>query len=70
MTNKQEIIDWMKTNFTSSAPASYIISELEKLDMDAEISDDEIETESKRYGVHGVLFSDGAKWYKEQLKSK
>ena len=35
-----------------------------------EISDEEIETESKRYGVHGVLFSDGAKWYREELKSK
>ena len=30
-------------------------------------SDDEIEVERKRYGVHGVLFSDGAKWMKEQI---
>jgi len=29
--------------------------------------DNEIELESKRYGVHGVLFSDGAKWMKEQI---
>jgi hypothetical protein len=30
-------------------------------------SDEEIELESKKYGVHGVLFSDGAKWIKEQI---
>ena len=30
-------------------------------------SDEEIEVERKRYGVHGVLFSDGAKWMKEQI---
>ena len=30
-------------------------------------SDEDIEVERKRYGVHGVLFSDGAKWMKEQI---
>jgi hypothetical protein len=30
-------------------------------------SDEDIEVERKRYGVHGVLFSDGAKWIKEQI---
>jgi hypothetical protein len=30
-------------------------------------SDEEIEVERKRYGVHGVLFSDGAKWIKKQI---
>ena len=29
-------------------------------------SDEEIELESKKYGVHGVLFNDGAKWMKNQ----
>jgi hypothetical protein len=30
-------------------------------------SEHEIEVERKRYGVHGVLFSDGAKWRREQI---
>lgn len=30
-------------------------------------SDEEIEVERKRYGVHGVLFSDGALWIKKQI---
>ena len=30
-------------------------------------SDEEIEVERKRYGVHGVLFSDGALWVKKQI---
>ena len=30
-------------------------------------SDEEIELESKKYGVHGVLFNDGALWIKKQI---
>ena len=41
-----------------------IISFMEPIELP---SDDEIEVERKRYGVHGVLFSDGAKWVKEQI---
>lgn len=33
-------------------------------------SDDKIELESKRYGTHGVLFSDGAKWMKNQINNR
>ena len=36
-----------------------------------EISDEEIEKEaSKLYGVGYLYFSEGAKWYKKQLKTK
>ncbi len=36
-----------------------------------EISDEEIEKESSKiYGVGYLYFSEGAKWYKKQLKTK
>jgi len=48
----------------SDAEIHKIISFLEPIEIPR---DNEIELESKRYGVHGVLFSDGAKWMKEQI---
>ena len=71
---KQTAVEWLINELIPKDQHEGIMDiieeakEMEK--QQQEISDEEIELQSKKYGVHGVLFSDGAKWYREQLKSK
>jgi hypothetical protein len=59
-----QIVQSLKHHNISDSEIFKIISFLEPMEIPM---DNEIELESKRYGVHGVLFSDGAKWMKHQI---
>ncbi len=59
-----QIVQSLKHRNILDSEIHKIISFMEPMEIP---SDEEIEVERKRYGVHGVLFSDGALWMREQI---